>query len=344
MFISVMARLIASQACLRSPMLSVDRFRRRFLQPSLPVLARQFGGVVGMPRISTGKRDRASPVAVDLIVRLRLPRGQAPGSAGHQAGSYGWAAVAAPSWIGRSAMRARLMPSDRLRFSPAAGFQGRDALRRRGRARRRVVRCRLRPDLRPDRAERLRQDHAVQLHQRLLSLRRRRHPVRGPLAQEPGAPPHGRPGHRPHLPERRAVPPHERARQHPGRRASSRPLRLHRQCAAPAGGAAGGRGGVRAAARSARSARSARRRRRAGRQPAVRHAEARRAGARADRRAEAADARRTGGRAQPQRGRRPGAVAAAHPRAFRSQHPAGRASHEPGDARVATRWWRWSSA
>ena len=60
-----------------------------------------------------------------------------------------------------------------------------------------------------------------------------------------GAPSHGRPRHRPHLPERRAVPPHERARQHPGRRASSRPLRLHHQCAAPAGGAAGGRGGCR---------------------------------------------------------------------------------------------------
>ena len=38
-------------------------------------------------------------------------------------------------------------------------------------------------------------------------------------------------------------------------------------------------------------------------EPAVRHAEARRTGARADRRAEAADARRTGRRPQPQRGR-----------------------------------------
>ena len=87
-----------------------------------------------------------------------------------------------------------------------------------------------------------------------------------------------------------------------------------------------------------------RRRRHRGRQPAVRHAEARRAGARADRRPEAAAAGRAGRRAEPQRGRRPGTVAAAHPRAFRPQHPAGRASHEPGDARVATRWWRWSSA
>ena len=48
------------------------------------------------------------------------------------------------------------------------------------------------------------------------------------------APPHGGPRHRPHLPECRAVPQHERARQHAGRRAPPRPLRLHRQCAAAA--------------------------------------------------------------------------------------------------------------
>ena len=59
------------------------------------------------------------------------------------------------------------------------------------------------------------------------------------------APSHGGSGHRPHLPERRAVPPHERARQRPGRRASSRPLGLHHQRAAAAGGAAGGRAGLR---------------------------------------------------------------------------------------------------
>ena len=62
--------------------------------------------------------------------------------------------------------------------------------------------------------------------------------------------------------------------------------------------------GRRAAARSARPARSATRSpaRQAG-QSAVRHAEARRTGARADRRAEAADARRAGRRPESQRGR-----------------------------------------
>ncbi len=62
------------------------------------------------------------------------------------------------------------------------------------------------------------------------------------------------------------------------------PLRLHRQCAAPARRAAGRCAGVRAAARSAGTARSERRRRHRGGQPAVRHAEARGTGAGADRR------------------------------------------------------------
>ena len=96
MFISVIARLIASQACLRSPMLSAigsaavscNRRSLGWHASSVPFLV--------CHELDQTDRTDASPVAVDLFARLRLARGQAPGSAGHPAGSYVWEAVAAP--------------------------------------------------------------------------------------------------------------------------------------------------------------------------------------------------------------------------------------------------------
>ena len=124
------------------------------------------------------------------------------------------------------------------------------ALRRRGGAERRVVRCRAPADLRPDRAERLGQDHAVQLHQRHLS-RERRATSRSTAAGCAGLARHRMAG----LGIGRTFQnlalfrTHERARQRAGRRAPPRSFRLHRQCAAPAGGAARGTAGRRRGSR-----------------------------------------------------------------------------------------------
>ena len=82
------------------------------------------------------------------------------------------------------------------------------AFRRHRCARRRLLRRGARPDRRPDRPQRRRQDHALQLPVASLRARRGRHPVRGPLDPRPAAPRHPAARHRPHLPERGAVRPH----------------------------------------------------------------------------------------------------------------------------------------
>ena len=140
---------------------------------------------------------------------------------------------------GAASWTSRLVASKRLRAA-ARGRPGGGPLRRHPRPGRGVVHRRAARNLRADRAERVGQDHAVQLHQRHLSPRRGRYPLRGPVDRRAAAPPPRGAGDRSHLPEPRFVPQHERARQHPDRRASFGTLRVCRQCAAPARGA--GRG------------------------------------------------------------------------------------------------------
>ena len=71
---------------------------------------------------------------------------------------------------------------------------------------------------RPDRPERRRQDDAVQLPVAPLQLQRGADRVRGPLAARHAAARHRRARHRPHVPEPRALPDDERARERPARR------------------------------------------------------------------------------------------------------------------------------
>ena len=88
-------------------------------------------------------------------------------------------------------------------------------------------------DRRPDRAERRRQDDALQLHQPPLPRSRGRHPLRGTLASL-GAAARGRgPRHRANVPERGALRHAERHRQRDPRRALAlAPPLLRRACCA----------------------------------------------------------------------------------------------------------------
>ena len=86
-------------------------------------------------------------------------------------------------------------------------------LRRHRRARPRLVRRRARPHRRLHRPERRRQDDDVQLPVAPLRVQRGADRVRGPLAARDAAARHRRARHRPHVPEPRAVPDHERARE-----------------------------------------------------------------------------------------------------------------------------------
>ena len=73
-------------------------------------------------------------------------------------------------------------------------------------------------DPRHHRAERRRQDDALQRHQRVSRARRGRHPVRRRRARRPEAAPGLPTGHRPHVPGRARVPAHDRARERDHRR------------------------------------------------------------------------------------------------------------------------------
>ncbi len=85
----------------------------------------------------------------------------------------------------------------------------------------RLLRYPKRGNPRHHRPQRRRQDLDAQRHQRLLSAAKRTHPVsrRGALAHAPLR--SGEPGHRAHLPERRAVQGHDDARQHHDRSQSA---------------------------------------------------------------------------------------------------------------------------
>ena len=136
-------------------------------------------------------------------------------------------------------------------------------LRRRHRRQRRVVRAGGRAHLRADRAQRLRQDDAVQLHHRAGAARRRPRHLQGRADRSPQALPGRQPRHRPHLPG------------HPGLSRADRagePARRHPRL--PARGRA-----ARARAAGVREARAAGRG--VCRQPVLRPAEARGVRARA---------------------------------------------------------------
>ena len=131
----------------------------------------------------------------------------------------------------------------------------------------------------------LQRDHAA------LPPRLRRRRLRRQLAAAHAAEPRRQARHRPHVPERRAVPDDDRARERARRRAHRLALRARARAAR-----------ARARRRSSSSASpSIARPARGG--PAVRDAEARRARARARLRAAPAAARRAGRRAQPRGGR-----------------------------------------
>src|SRR5579862_6637542 len=72
MFISVMARLIASQARLRRPMVRLIGSAVGSCNCRSQTLAHQIALALGMPRITTAAQRAQGPVAVDLIVPLRL--------------------------------------------------------------------------------------------------------------------------------------------------------------------------------------------------------------------------------------------------------------------------------
>ena len=189
-----------------------------------------------------------------------------------------------------------------------------------------------RQSARPDRPERRRQDHAVQLLFAALHARLGRHRVRGALDPRPPAAPH-----------RRASASAARSRTS----RCSAPCRCSTMCASAA---------IRSAARdfisNALKLPWTRREEQALADIAweliefldlrdVAHrrvadlpfgiAEARRACARARGAAEAAAARRAGRRPQPHRNPRARRTDPAHPRRAQHHHPAGRASHEHGD-------------
>ena len=106
---------------------------------------------------------------------------------------------------------------DRRRRRAARG-RGRLAVVRRGQGgQRRLLRHPQGGNPRHHRAERRRQDLDAQRHQRLLSSAARPHHLQGPDPFPDEALRGGGRRHRPHLPERRLVPRHDRARQHHGR-------------------------------------------------------------------------------------------------------------------------------
>ena len=239
-----------------------------------------------------------------IVVILFLPRGIAGLFA-----REGRALAACPlvhTAVLAPAVRTGIRPPERrasLRRSRAHGPAARDprrhqAVRRRARGARLLVRRRRRRDQGGDRPERRGQDHAVQRHHRLL----RADGGRGPAARRAG---HGAarpsPGAaRPvaHVPEPPALPRPHRDRERDGRLRARRARRLPRRRTRPARAAPAH--AHRTGARRARPRHRGPRARGAGArgQPRLRPAKARRGGARARRRADAAPARRARRRAQ----------------------------------------------
>src|SRR5258708_4950502 len=162
-------------------------------------------------------------------------------------------------------------------------------------------------------------------------MRLRRHRIRRKVAALRSAAPHCRPRHRPDVPEPGAVRHHDGARQRDDRPPLPHTQRLRIQRSA-------------AAARGARGERGDRQGWSARRFPwpqggcgyksigsARRQAETGRAGGGPRGCPDAAGARRAGERPEPRGSRRSGRGDPRHPRPPRSDHPAGRAPHEPGD-------------
>ena len=138
--------------------------------------------------------------------RLRLRALRLPG-AGHRGRGPGAARAGARVTLDGA-------PLDPERHAP---------LRRHRRDRRRVARRRAGPDRRPDRPERCRQDDALQRDHAALPARLGRARVRRQEPAAHAARPDRAPRHRPHVPERRALPLDDGARQRARRLAHPHP-------------------------------------------------------------------------------------------------------------------------
>ena len=188
--------------------------------------------------------------------------------------------------------------------------------------------------VRPDRPQRRRQDHPVQLPVPAVPVPGRLDPVRGPLARRGAASRHRQPGHRTHIPEPRAVPHAHGAGERHARRPLPHPRWLSRLCAALAGRSPRGAGHGGARCRTDGAGRVDRVRAAPRRRSAVRRAEAGRAGARARQPPAPAAAGRAGRRPQPRGSRRADGRDPRHPRPPGRDGAAGRTPHEPGDAHL----------
>src|SRR5665213_858167 len=215
--------------------------------------------------------------------------------------------------------------------SPACGSRRQRRVRRHHRVEWRILRPASGRDSRPDRTERRRQDHAVQLPLEAVPAERRRHPAGRPQHPEAPTAPDRRNRHRPDLPERGAVSQSLGARQRPGRHPCPHQQRHRQRLAEAAQGPP--RRGRNQQARPWHHQLSRPRRRRPCDcfRAAVRHPETRGAGAGAGGRTEDPSARRARRRPQPRGSpcaRRPDPP---HPRRASCHHPFGRTSHGARD-------------
>ena len=211
-------------------------------------------------------------------------------------------------------------------------------VRRREGAQRRLLRHPQGRNPRHHRPERRRQDLDAQRHQRLLSAAAGPHHLQGRDARADAAARGGAWRHRAHVPERRAVPRHDRARQHHGRPHAEDAQRTSSgSCCATARRCARRSSTAAASRRSSTSSRSRQIRTRAGRPAALRPAEARRARPRARDGAGPAAARRADGRHEPRRERGHVALHPRRERSLRHHDRADRARHGRGDGPVRPR-------
>ena len=151
------------------------------------------------------------------------PQGRAVGATCKHPSTWRPIPLAPPSPAGGGRMKADVEPSrasaaHRRRRGAALDRERVAVVRRRARDPRRVVRHHEGRGPRHHRPERRRQDLDAQRHQRLLSPAAGPHHLQGRDAARKMRPYDAAARrHRPHLPERRAVQGHERARQHHGR-------------------------------------------------------------------------------------------------------------------------------